>query len=131
MSTFNATSFRVIPDDRGNYPLPARDGDGIPHYRAKIRPIDEAAYKAIQDSVSIVTTRRGRGAFNFLFSVDAGPGEAALSVPVSPTAYGAFDAILVSFVAITGPERGIPGGVSAPYYEADADFIVTSDDITP
>lgn len=123
-STFGATGFRVFGDGSGFFPLPVRDNDGIPHYRASIHLASDADYAAMQDALSIVSVRRALGSFGFVATVEAGPASADLVVPIGAGTLGTFRALLVGLT----PKAS---GSKATDMRADADWLLVSDDLTP
>jgi hypothetical protein len=133
MSSWRFADFRVIPDGRAMYPLPERDSDGVPRYKAKVKAKSETEYKNLLNNISIVTIRRGLGSFNFVYTIEAGVGVGDLYVPVKAGYLGYFEAILVKATPIfygRGRVLKFPGDGDY-YYELDCEWIITSDDITP
>jgi hypothetical protein len=116
--------FYVVADNRGFWPLPERDSDGIPHYRATVIPFSETEYKNLLNNVSLITVKRGLGAFDIEITVEAGPGEAELRVPVNSGNRGSFQAVLVGCTP-----RAL--GNRAGRFEVVVDFVLTSSDVTP
>jgi hypothetical protein len=129
MSTWGSADFRVFADEKGYYPLPERDGDGLKHYRARVRPNSETEYKNLANNVSSdVTFKRARSSDAFMAMVDDGPAAPAkvLVVPVRGGGYGAFlQAILVS---CSSP---LAHGADATLFECQVDFAILDADITP
>ena len=134
-SSWGVADFRVIPDDRGMFPIVNRDSEGVPHYVATVKPASETEYKNLMNNVSIVQARRGRGGYNFVFTIDAGPATPVrtLTVPIRAGNRGEFDAILVSCTAKTYGRTTLDSDEfpSGHYFECECDWIITSDDITP
>lgn len=128
MSVWGSADFKVFADEKGYYPLPERDGDGIKHYRARVRPNSETEYKNLANNVSSdVTFKRARSSDAFMAMVDNGPAAPAkvLVVPVRSGGYGAFlQAILVSCSALAH-------GAVATLFECTVDFAILDADITP
>lgn len=122
-SSFGSTEFRVMAKETGYYPLPERDGDGLPHYRATIRADSATDYKALADAACLVTPVRALGSLAFVLRVDAGPGSATLEVPVEAGTLGTFTAVLVGFV----PRAH---GRDATDFRADCDWALLTD-VTP
>lgn len=134
-SYWGNADFRVIPDDRKMFPVVNRDNDGVPRYKATVKPASETEYKNLMNNVSIVQTRRGRGGYNFVFTIDAGPTNPVrtLEVPIRAGNRGQFDAILVSCTATTYGRTTLDSDEfpSGHYFECECEWIITSDDITP
>jgi hypothetical protein len=133
MSSWRNADFRVIPDDRGMYPMPERDGEGIPRYKARVKPNSETEYKNLQNNVSMVTTRRGLGTYLFTFTIDAGVGEDDLIVPINSGQRGLYTAILVACSPLTYGRSTMQtiDDHTALYFECECEWIITQDDITP
>lgn len=119
-SSFSGTNFRVIATSPGFYPLPERDADGLPHYRATVKLASATDYKALADLVSLVTLKRALGSYAFVAVVDAGPSSATLSVPVAAGTLGAFTALLVAC-------KPISSGRQTTDFRADCDWAILSD----
>lgn len=123
-SSFGVADFNVMADQRGLWPLPERDADGVPHYRATVKTLSETEYKNLQNNVSLVTMKRGLGGFDFVASVEAGPSSATLQVPIMAGELQSFTALLVSVT----PKMS---GRKANHFECVCDWLILSSDITP
>lgn len=123
-SFWKLADFYVVADNRGFWPMPERDSDGVPHYRATVIPFSETEYKNLQNNVSLITVKRGLGAFDLAITVEAGPGEDELRVPVDAGNRGSFQAILVSCAPKALGNR-------SGHFECVCDWVLTSSDITP
>jgi hypothetical protein len=121
MSSFGSIAFQVFAD-RGRWPMPERDRDGIPRYRARIR-CSLAGYQALQDAVSLVTVKRALGGFQGTAVVEAGPPAQMLTVPAARGTTQAFLALLVALSAETS-------GQETSRVDADAEWLLVGD-ITP
>lgn len=96
MSSFGAAAIKVYPE-QGAWPLPATDADGVRRYRADVRCESSAAYAALAGQLTLPRQiRRGVGSFAVAVDVDAGPGAAALTVPIAHGTYGTCSAVLTS-----------------------------------
>lgn len=128
MSSFQGTEFRIVTF-QGRWPLITRDEEGVPRYRATIRMETEGAYKALADLVVQAQPVMALGAFIGKVRVlrkrlSTTVAEGDLIVPIRKSELGAFTAVLTSFVPETFGRR-------ANLFEADAEWIITSTDITP
>lgn len=121
MSQFGAIPFKVFAE-RGRWPLPERDRDGIPRYRARVR-CSVANYRALQDAVSLVTVKRALGGFLGTAVVEAGPAAQTLTVPAARGTTHSFLALLVAVSAETS-------GHESDRVDATCEWIVVGD-ITP
>lgn len=128
MSSYQGYEFRVRTS-QNKWPLPERDSDGFPYYRATVVIESEAAYKNLQDLVIIGEPVRSVYGFLYKFRVSAKKNpstvvEGDLIVPIKKGTYGTFTAILVAFSPTTSP-------YTQNRFEADATWLITSEDITP
>jgi hypothetical protein len=83
-SFWGNADFYVVADNRGFWPLPERDSDGIPHYRATVIPFSETEYKNLLNNVSLITVKRGLGAFDIEITVEAGQARTNCACPSTP-----------------------------------------------
>lgn len=128
MSSFQAHEFRLL-SFRGQWPMISRDQDGVPRYRATIRIESETNYKLLADLAVQAQPVMALGAFIGKVRVlrkknTSTVAEGDLIVPIRKGELGTFTAVLVSFVPKTFGNRN-------QTFDADAEWIITSADITP
>lgn len=126
MSSFGGVNFRVYGLDQHHFPSPTVDSEGIPRYQATIRCASRSDLVALANKLTIATFKRARRSKSIVTHVEAGPGQATLSVPVHKGTLKTFTAVLVSLsVRGEGSERTMSTADSGAYV-ADAEWVIVS-----
>lgn len=128
MSSFQGHEFRII-SFQGRWPMIERDSEGVPWYRATIRIESETDYKLLADLAVQAQPIMALGGFTGKVRVlrkknTSTVAEGDLIVPIRKGEQGTFTAVLASFRPETYGNRN-------QVFDADAEWVITSADITP
>jgi hypothetical protein len=122
MSSFAGIPFKVSPSDGKWFPTIELDDDGKYTYQCRAWIATLSQRESLASWVSIVTFRRPLGTIAIIGHMEAGKGQATLSVPEAAGALKAHTAILTGMKSVTAY-----GALSDRGFMADLEFVILSD----